>query len=842
MKKWWLLLLLVISYPIHGQTCAQIQQFTVNNQTRDTVCVGSQVQFLIKGKDFPQGGVVDWYLGTTSGFDPLTQGTWIDSTTIGGTTTSCPSRCPDITAIMFNSCGGSNEPGNEYILLNSGDGFNVDDLQVDLPNNFATDNSSGDIHLSSIAPNICGFRVPESFIKNSIITGSCNSSNVIAAGPGDIIPSDAWVIIFTSTGVTVTYDFQSLCQTGNKVYILQSNCTRNGGAFTNSASCGNSYTTNIYLDNCPCSDALTIDRCNLSNSDGEYARDIGVPISSVANGGILVNNPPCSSPPYSSLKPIESTVLLNWTVPQNLCDKKDIFIKAVINPHGACNAVISGNTELRILCTAIAIEPIATQYCTDATLPIVISNADPIITYSYSINTSGNITASLLSSPTDEKQDIKVNAPRGSSGRLDLTITATAAGCQNSKLYSYFFDNNIISGLPDKISNCTGSPITLTANAGYDSYLWNTGVAARDITVSQSGTYIVTIKQGSCTAKDTVEVILGQGLSYTSNVISPTCHNGNDGSIAITVLGGEPPVKILWNTSSTDFTIQNLVQGEYYFTITENGGCSTKDTIYLSSPLQLKATLGITNPTCFGEENGEIVLSNIQHAQGNVSTSLNNASFTNTLNYTQLPQGEYSVILKDDAGCSIKFDTLIVSPEPISIILPENIDAAPGEVITLSPSLLHTQGSVKYVWSPATGLSCSTCLSPKVSTEDEITYTITVKDSKGCTAMDSVRVRFFIPHIIDIATAFDPSSKNKNNKIYILGNRYIKAVHTFKIFNRWGVNVFEVNDVPVNNSLYGWNGIYKGELQPQDTYIFYVEVEFIDGFILQDKGTFLLIR
>ncbi len=842
MEKWWTLFVCTLASLTYGQPCAQIQQITVNNQSKDTACANTAVQFLIKGTNFPQSGIVDWYVGATPDFDPLSQGIWIDSSVIGSASSACPSRCPEIAAIMFNSCGGGNEPGNEYILLNSGDGFKVNDLEVDLPNNFSADNSSGDINLPSIAPNICGFRVPENFILNAVTTGTCNSSNVIAAGPGDVIPADAWVLIFTSTGVSVTYNIQSLCQTGNKVYILQSNCTRNGGAFTNSESCGDQYTTNIYVNNCPCSDALTIDRCNLHNVDGEYAVDIGVPVSSVANGGILVNNPPCSSPPYNTLKPLKSSVALTWTIPQNFCTNPNLYIKAIINPINGCGIITSSNTSLTIVCPEIDINTVASKYCSGTTLPITIKNPDPLINYTYSVSTSGGISATMLPSSSDEQQDIAVTVPTGVVGRLDLTITAKYEGCQSSRIYSYEFGGNISSGLPDKVSTCDNTPVTLTPDSGYDSYTWSTGAATPSILVQSSGNYIVTIGQGSCTLKDTVIVTLGQELDISSTYKSPTCSNGIDGEIRIAVSGGITPYSILWDNLRTDFLLDKLASGKYIYTITDNNGCSVKDSILLIAPKAISAVLNISNPICSSNDNGKLWLTNIQNAQGAIFSSLNGAEYSNIVSYTNLASGDYSIAVKDNNGCIATFDTTLTDPLPILITMPDIVEAAPGEMLTLSPAVQNAQGSIKYTWTPTSGLSCTSCAAPKVTADEEYTYFLQVKDSKNCTASDSVHIRFYIPHIIDIATAFDPMSRGKNNRIYVLGNRYIKEVRTFKIFNRWGELLFEVNNTPINNPLYGWNGYYKEELQPQDTYIFFTEVEFIDGYIASEKGSFLLLR
>jgi len=59
----------------------------------------------------------------------------------------------------------------------------------------------------------------------------------------------------------------------------------------------------------------------------------------------------------------------------------------------------------------------------------------------------------------------------------------------------------------------------------------------------------------------------------------------------------------------------------------------------------------------------------------------------------------------------------------------------------------------------------------------------------------------------------------------------------FRIYNRWGQKVFESNDQSV-----GWDGTYKGVLQPMDVYAYVAEVEFVDGTKGSKKGDITLIR
>ncbi len=58
----------------------------------------------------------------------------------------------------------------------------------------------------------------------------------------------------------------------------------------------------------------------------------------------------------------------------------------------------------------------------------------------------------------------------------------------------------------------------------------------------------------------------------------------------------------------------------------------------------------------------------------------------------------------------------------------------------------------------------------------------------------------------------------------------------WKIYNRWGSVVFQTT-----NRNEGWDGKYKGSLQPKEVYHFVLDVEFTDGQKYQKKGDITLL-
>ena len=97
--------------------------------------------------------------------------------------------------------------------------------------------------------------------------------------------------------------------------------------------------------------------------------------------------------------------------------------------------------------------------------------------------------------------------------------------------------------------------------------------------------------------------------------------------------------------------------------------------------------------------------------------------------------------------------------------------------------------------------------------------------------------RLFIP------TVFSPNNDGENDRFYpSTNNPSIKFIKTFRIFDRWGELVFERFNVPVSTPTFGWDGIFNGQSAQQGVYVYYLEIEFIDGQLFDERGTVVLLR
>lgn len=262
------------------------------------LCPGDEITITVDGFDLPDPGTVDFYFSNNPGFDPyLGQGTFMGSANISTPDRLPCDECPTIEAIMVNACG--NESANEFIVMSSGSGFNVDDLSISLPNG-----------------GFCGFGPPN--------TGLVSGCAVVGVGPGGMVPAGAIVVIFVSSNADQTYDFSGSCTNGETIYVLQNSCPLAQPGFRNSCMGCGTRTTSFSLS-CGCSGSLVYLPEDLMDVDGEYVDGSGSPGQVTCPSG-----PPVSvSPPT----PIESTVQpFSYIIPNNWCDQGPREIVGILNP------------------------------------------------------------------------------------------------------------------------------------------------------------------------------------------------------------------------------------------------------------------------------------------------------------------------------------------------------------------------------------------------------------------------------------------------------------------------------------------------------------------------------
>lgn len=197
---------------------------------------------------------------------------------------------------------------------------------------------------------------------------------------------------------------------------------------------------------------------------------------------------------------------------------------------------------------------------------------------------------------------------------------------------------------------------------------------------------------------------------------------------------------------------------------------------------------------------------------------------------------EYQVTTYYDYNCIVK--------EPINVTVSKiNADAGPDRILSDGSTTvlggpntnLGTQYS--YEWTPDIGFVTDR-FQPVVTARPpyDITYYLNISNSDGCKTIDSVLVQ--VPcDDIHLPNAFKPGGSDGSGKFGLNNQQFVK-INYFKIYDRWGKEVFTTIDA--NGK---WDGKVDGKDAPLGVYVWEVDANCANTQERYRKsGTVTLIR
>jgi gliding motility-associated-like protein len=192
------------------------------------------------------------------------------------------------------------------------------------------------------------------------------------------------------------------------------------------------------------------------------------------------------------------------------------------------------------------------------------------------------------------------------------------------------------------------------------------------------------------------------------------------------------------------------------------------------------------------------------------------------------------------AGCipDTNYVTIIIHPLP-------TVDAGPDQTLLEgSTAQLNATGTLisKLWWGNPETLSCDSCASPVASMSVTTTYAVTVATNFGCPASDTVTIHLFCDKSqIFVPNTFTPNGDGQNDVFYPRG-KGIRAIQSFRIYNRWGQLLFEKTGINVNDASNAWDGSYLGSAPRPDVYVWIIDATCETGAPINIKGDVTIIK
>lgn len=398
------------------------------------------------------------------------------------------------------------------------------------------------------------------------------------------------------------------------------------------------------------------------------------------------------------------------------------------------------------------------------------------------------------------------------------------------------------------LNNGKARVFNLKNTKGKATFSWSTNATTDTLSGLSAGNYTLVVKDSvCCTQLGSVSILEPDSLTLHFTVKKLFCTNDKDASILAVPGGGTKPYQYAWSSGQMDSLIRSLATGKYILSLTDSKGCQLIDSVLISRPDSIVIGAEIAEPKCYGDNNGRIKMS-VSGGKSPYKFRLNNNDFVGASTFIGLAAGIYNLEIKDANGCTASVTDTIHQPLPITIDLPPDTTLQLGQSLQIDASINNGVGMLELEWSSSLSDSLI-CIDPDFCTEILIKpsfsnrYSLLVRDENGCFAKNAIRVNVNKRREVYVPTGFSPDANNINDLLMVHGNaEQIKEIKSFRVYDRWGELMYEDLNFKVNDSTRGWDGRFRGKLCDPAVFVWYLEVEFLDGYGSSFSGNVTLIR
>ena len=456
----------------------------------------------------------------------------------------------------------------------------------------------------------------------------------------------------------------------------------------------------------------------------------------------------------------------------------------------------------------------------------------------------------------------------GQAGMYTLTVTNTVNGCTDTDEVTVNEDVELpvaVVADPDDLT-CIVDMVMLNGNgssAGIEfTYSWSgpgniTNGTTLTPEVDATGTYTLTVTNTitgcSNTATATVSedkvppaavAVVHDELNCTTDEVNIDASGTSSGAI------------YTYEWTTTDGSIKSGATslrptvdaaGSYTMLVTNTvNGCTNTVTVEVNENTTMPTSFEhqTVQADCYNDGDGQIIITAVGGGTPPYAYSIDGVNFSPVNIFSFLDAGEYTITIQDASGCEYTQPVILSQPEELVVDLGDEIVIELGDEVYLDAQTSRPPNEIVTItWIEPQDVGCDSSLNCSDSPHVSTIYYIQVIDQDGCVATDQVRVVVEKKQRVFIPNAFSPNGDGHNDRFMIFTGQDVAMVKSFLVFNRWGEVVHELRDVPPTNDLtLGWDGSFKGQEMNPAVFIYFAEVEFIDGSVEIFKGDVTLKR
>ncbi|MBC7776758.1 MAG: gliding motility-associated C-terminal domain-containing protein, partial [Phycisphaerae bacterium] len=407
-----------------------------------------------------------------------------------------------------------------------------------------------------------------------------------------------------------------------------------------------------------------------------------------------------------------------------------------------------------------------------------------------------------------------------------------------------------------------------------------------------AGNYLVSLRDSAgCT--DSGDYAVGSFPPVSDSLVSntvETCLAG--GALSVAAVSGTAPFEFQinggpWQPSGF---FQDLPAGSYLVSLRDSAGCTDfSNYIVGSSPPVLDSLVSIAPPTCLV---GGVLSLTAVSGTAPFEFQINGGPWQPSGLFPDLPAGNYSITLRDAAGCTHQRSFHIEEEEPLILRLDSigNVDcrhpfgfvavSATGGFGNYTYEIDHgsAQNQVGYfpglmadVYAATVtdSVGCEATISglevlnfiDSALTKETVTiyegtyyqlpdgrrtaipgqYPFHYETAEGCDSLYLIDLIVLKRHIY-VPNVFLPDDKGLNNFFTVYADASLENVPRLSVYDRWGELVFEKENLLPNDEENGWDGRFRGRPVNPGVFVWVAQLKFKDGLAFAIKGDVTVVR
>ncbi|MCB0400764.1 MAG: PKD domain-containing protein [Flavobacteriales bacterium] len=282
-------------------------------------------------------------------------------------------------------------------------------------------------------------------------------------------------------------------------------------------------------------------------------------------------------------------------------------------------------------------------------------------------------------------------------------------------------------------------------------------------------------------------------------------------------------------------------------TVVSNHGCTNDTTLDVTvNPLPVVSFTGPAqgcSPVCVQMVNNTVISTgaiaqwNWDFGDGSTSNAMDPSHCWFNESHASVANYDVTLTATSDKGCiTTHTEPAMITSYPIPLadftFTPQKTDIYDAEIYFTDQSIIAST----WFWELGDG-STSTNQNPIHQYADSGTYVVTLymENIYGCKDTATKNVIIDPTYAIWIPNVFTPDGDGINDFWFSEGYG-ITELHTY-VFDRWGLPIFEGHQLDSK-----WNGIYKGKMGVQDTYVYRIEARDVFGEWHQYVGKVTLLK